>query len=80
MGTSPGALLRFMKEVNDMAYCLEKHVVQKDGKTSRGIWRRYAVCGSPKLLERVRMGQKNPEHWRVTLESAVPLTLMKKAG
>lgn len=55
-----------------MAYCLEKKAVQEKEST----WRRYAVCGNPKLLERVRLGQKCPEHWRVVLECA-PL---KKAG
>ena len=63
-----------------MAYWLEKRIVQGKGKSSQTIWRRYAACGSPGLLERVRMGQKCPEHWRVTLESAAPLAPMKKAG
>ena len=59
-----------------MAYWLERRAIQKRGKTSRIIWKRYVACGSPELLERVRMGQEHPEHWRVVLESA-PL---KKAG
>ncbi len=63
-----------------MAYWLEKRIVQKYGTSSQITWRRYAACGSPGLLERVRMGQKCPEHWRVTLESAAPLIPMKKAG
>ena len=55
-----------------MVYCLEKRAVQEKGS----VWRRYAVCGNPKLLERVRLGQECPEHWRVVLESAS----LKKAG
>lgn len=63
-----------------MAYCLEKCIIQKDGKSSRAIWRRFAVCGNPKLLERVRMGQKFPERWRVTFECDALLAPMKKVG
>lgn len=63
-----------------MAYWLEKRIVQRKGKSSQITWRRYAACGSPGLLERVRMGQKYPEHWRVTSENAAPLASMKKAG
>lgn len=63
-----------------MAYWLEKRIVQRKGKSPQITWRRYAACGSPGLLERVRMGQKYPEHWRVILESAAPLASMKKAG
>lgn len=59
-----------------MGYCLEKKTVQKKGKSSRTIWQRYATCGSSRLLERVRLGQERPEHWRVVLESAS----LKKAG
>lgn len=53
-----------------MAYCLEKRTVQGTGKPPQIIWEQYATCGSRALLERVRTGQKHPEHWRVTLESA----------
>ena len=64
-----------------MAYWLEKRIVQREGKSPRILWKRYAACGSPELLERVRMGQKHPEHWRVTSERAcAPLPLMRKAG
>jgi len=59
-----------------MAYWLERRTIQKRGKGSQIIWKRYAACGSPELLERVRMGQKHSGHWRVIPESA-PL---KKAG
>ena len=60
----------------NMAYHLEKKTVQQTGKSPQTIWLRYATCGRSKLLERVRLGQECPEHWRVVLESA-PL---KKAG
>lgn len=53
-----------------MTYCLEKRAIQQTEKSSETIWKRYASCGSPKLLERVRLGQECPEHWRVVLESA----------
>ena len=43
-----------------MAYWLERRTIQKRGKGSQIIWKRYAACGSPELLERVRMGQKHP--------------------
>lgn len=59
-----------------MAYRLEKKTVQKKGQSLQTTWQRYATCGSFKLLERVRLGQERPEHWRVVLES-VPL---KKVG
>lgn len=59
-----------------MAYWLEKRTFQGQGRFPRIIWKRYAVCGSRELLERVCMGQRCPGHWRVVLESA-PL---KKAG
>lgn len=54
-------------------YVLERFAL-KNGHRRR--WVRYAVCGSRPLLERVRMGQKHPEHWRVVRES----TRLKKAG
>lgn len=63
-----------------MAYLLEKRIVQRRDKSSQIIWRRYAACGSPGLLEQVRMGQKYPENWRVVLENAAPLAPMKEAG
>ena len=66
-----------------MAYWLEKRTVQIRGSSSQIIWERYAVCGSSGLLERVRMGQKHPEHWRVISESVCASSLlssMKKAG
>lgn len=65
-----------------MAYWLEKRIVQRTGKSPQITWRRYAACGNLGLLERVRMGQKYPEHWRVTSESvcAAPLFPVKKAG
>lgn len=44
-----------------MTYWLEKRIVQREGKSPRILWKRYAACGSPELLERVRMGQKHPE-------------------
>ncbi len=59
-----------------MAYYLEKKTVQQTGKSPQTIWCRYAACGSFKLLERVRLGQEHPEHWRVVQESAQ----MKEAG
>nr|WP_325219078.1 hypothetical protein [uncultured Oscillibacter sp.] len=59
-----------------MAYCLEKKTVQKKGKSFKAIWQRYATCGSHELLERVRLGQERPEHWRVVLENVS----LKKAG
>ena len=59
-----------------MTYHLEKEAVQQTGKSPQTIWRRYATCGSSELLERVRLVQEYPEHWRVVLEG-VPL---KKAG
>ena len=65
-----------------MAYLLEKRTVQKKEKRSRIIWKRYAICGSSELLERVRMGQEHPEHWRVVLErarTALPSSV-EKAG
>ena len=37
-------------------------------KTNRR-WIRYAVCGKRALLDRVRVGQPQPESWRVV---AVP--------
>ena len=55
-----------------MTYHLEKEAVQQTGKSPQTIWRRYATCGSSELLERVRLGQEYPEHWRVVLEG-VPL-------
>lgn len=48
-------------------YCLEKHTGRKPLQPT---WTRYAVCGNRTLLERVRMGQLHPEHWRVTLVNA----------
>ncbi len=63
-----------------MAYWLEKRIVQRRGVSLQISWRRYAVCGSFGLLERVRMGQKDPEHWRVTPGSAAMSAPMKKAG
>ena len=65
-----------------MTYWLEKCTVQKQGRLPRIIWKRYAACGSPELLERVRMGQKRPGHWRVVLESACTVlsSSMEKAG
>ena len=65
-----------------MTYWLEKRTVQKQGRLPLVIWKRYAVCGRPELLERVRMGQKRPELWRVVWEhtcTALPFP-MKKAG
>lgn len=59
-----------------MAYRLEKMTVQKKGKSSQTVWQRYATCGSSRLLERVRLGQKHPEHWCVVPENAS----QKKAG
>lgn len=59
-----------------MAYCLEKKIVRQTGPSSKSIWKRYATCGSFRLLERVRLGQEHPEHWRVVLESAA----LRKAG
>ena len=49
-----------------MTYWLEKRIVQREGKSPRILWKRYAACGSPELLERVRMGQKHPELSRVS--------------
>lgn len=51
-------------------YCLDKRVYQTPGKPLHSIWKRYAICGNRALLERVRMGQLHPEHWRVTLVNA----------
>lgn len=65
-----------------MVYWLEKRVFQNRGTSPQITWKRYAACGSPGLLERVRTGQKHPEHWRVTSENACaawPLP-MRKAG
>ena len=63
-------------------YWLEKRTVQEQGCVPRTVWKRYAACGSPELLERVRMGQKHPELWRVVLESACTIlsSSLKKAG
>lgn len=58
-----------------MTYWLEKRIIQRKGPSPQIIWKRYAVCGHPELLERVRMGQKRPEHWRV-----VECALLKEAG
>ena len=65
-----------------MTYWLEKRTVQKQGRLPRVIWKRYAACGSPELLERVRMGQYLPELWRVVLENACTIlsSSLKKAG
>lgn len=66
-----------------MAYWLEKRTVQGRKNASQIIWERYAFCGSFELLERVRMGQRHPGHWRVTSESAcvsAPQIPIKKAG
>ena len=65
-----------------MTYWLEKRTVQKQGRLPRVIWKRYAACGSPELLERVRMGQKHPALWRVVLENACTIlsSSLKKAG
>jgi len=35
------------------------------GQGNRRRWTRCGVCGNRTLLERVRMGQKDPEHWRI---------------
>lgn len=59
-----------------MVYCLEKKTVRQTGKSSKTIWKEYATCGSPVLLERVRQGQEHPEHWRV-VRGNIPL---KKVG
>lgn len=59
-------------------YALERLVFQETG-----CWKQCAVCGRPELLERVRLGQECPEHWRVTLENTCDGTMlpaMKKAG
>lgn len=63
-------------------YWLEKRTVQEQGRSPRIIWKRYAACGRRELLERVRMGQKRPGHWRVVLESVrtVLPPSMEKAG
>lgn len=50
-----------------MTYYLEKRTVQGTGAPPS--WKRYAICGSRTLLERVRTGQKHPEQWRIMLES-----------
>ncbi len=57
-------------------------VCLQEGKSPRILWKRYAACGSPELLERVRMGQKHPELWRVVLENACTIlsSSLKKAG
>ena len=50
-----------------MTYWLEKRTVQRRGNPHKIIWKRYAACGRCELLERVRIGQRHPEHWRVIL-------------
>lgn len=59
-----------------MIYHLEKKTVQQIGGSSKTIWKQYATCGSSVLLERVRLGQEHPEHWRV-VRGNIPL---KKVG
>lgn len=54
-----------------MSYWLEKRIVLRRGETSQITWRRYAVCGSRPLLERVRAGQKQPESWRIVPEAFI---------
>lgn len=66
-------------------YCLDKRVCRKAGRSLRHVWTRYATCGSRALLERVRMGQPHPEHWRVTMACAADSRyskemMMRKAG
>ena len=64
-----------------MTYWLEKRIVQREGKSPRILWKRYAACGSPELLERVRMGQKRPGQWRVVENACTILSSsLKKAG
>ena len=66
-------------------YCLEKQICRDAEDSPQTTWKRYATCGRRALLERVRMGQTHPEHWRVTRSNTdggkhSVLTLMKKAG
>lgn len=65
-----------------MAYWLEKRVIQGKEKSPQIHWKRYAACGSSELLERVRMGQRRPEQWRVTLDGVAGVSWfpMRKAG
>jgi len=35
------------------------------GRGNQRRWIRYGVCGNRTLLERVRLGQKHPELWRI---------------
>ena len=66
-------------------YCLDKCVRRKAGGSLRHVWTQYATCGSRALLERVRVGQPHPEHWRVTMANAAgggcsEEMMMKKSG
>lgn len=59
-----------------MTYWLERRTIHRRATGSQAVWKRYAACGNPELLERVRIGQRHPEHWRVVPVS----TIWKKAG
>lgn len=64
-----------------MTYCLERQTGPEPGRSLLPVWTRCAVCGNRALLDRVRMGQPSPEHWRVTVATtSLELDSVKKAG
>ncbi len=46
-------------------YALERRVLLKTGHCPRHCWQRYAMSANGLLLHRVRMGQPNPEEYRI---------------
>lgn len=46
-------------------YALERWVLLKTGHCPRYCWQRYAVSANGLLLHRVRMGQPDPNEWRI---------------
>lgn len=50
-------------------YALERRVGEEFRGQLYPRWKRYAMCGTRRPLERVRVGQEKPEEWRVTKAS-----------
>jgi hypothetical protein len=56
-------------------YILERLVFQGSERCPQYLWKQLAMCQNRAPLERVRMGQRRSEDWRITEMTAAPNTI-----
>lgn len=46
-------------------YVLERRILQGRNTPSQYLWQQYAICGTRRPLERVRLGLSGTKEWRI---------------